>query len=214
MSRSAKDRYAKLCAVPLILILSACSGEDEGGDETASGGQNATGGQSATGGAGASPASGGSEPGAASGGSTSGAGEPEVMKGMTAAHNAVRLAADPSMPELVWDAEVAAVAQAHADALRDDDCAFHHSSSPYGENIYWASGFAIAPSDVVDSWASEEADYDYDSNSCSAVCGHYTQIVWAKSLRLGCGTSICSDNSEIWVCNYDPPGNFNGQPPY
>ena len=66
---------------------------------------------------------------------------------------------------------------------------------------------------VVETWAAELADYDAKKNRCKGVCGHYTQIVWRKSQRLGCGMASCGD-TEVWVCNYDPPGNFLGQRPY
>jgi hypothetical protein len=92
----------------------------------------------------------------------------------------------------------------------------------YGENLYAAAGKSAAPQEVVDSWVSEVADYDYAANSCSGVCGHYTQVVWRSSVRLGCGVAKCSKNSpfsgfndwQLWVCNYDPPGNFIGSRPY
>jgi hypothetical protein len=77
---------------------------------------------------------------------------------------------------------------------------------------------------TVDSWAGERADYDYASNSCAAgeICGHYTQLVWRTSVRLGCAMQICNTGSpfdnapnwELWVCQYSPPGNVNGRRPY
>jgi len=47
-------------------------------------------------------------------------------------------------------------------------------------------------------------------------------VVWRGSARLGCGVAKCSKNSpfsgfpdwQLWVCNYDPPGNYVGQRPY
>ena len=33
-------------------------------------------------------------------------------------------------------------------------------------------------------WAAEVKDYDFDSNGCSGVCGHYTQVVWDESTRV------------------------------
>lgn len=143
------------------------------------------------------------------------------MNGMTAAHNAARASvsppASPAIPPLVWDGGIAAVAQAYA-----ENCVFKHSSNQYGENLFASAGGGTTPQSVVDSWVSEAADYNYASNSCSGVCGHYTQVVWAKTARLGCGMAQCSKNSpfmgfpnwEIWVCNYDPPGNFVGEKPY
>lgn len=145
--------------------------------------------------------------------------EPAAMAGITQLHNDARAAVDPPaaspIPPLLWSAEVAGVAQAHA-----DKCVFEHSGGAYGENLYASTGDS-KPADVVNSWVSEVADYDYASNGCSGVCGHYTQVVWANSQRLGCGVAKCSENSpfggaawEIWVCNYDPPGNWVGEKPY
>lgn len=140
---------------------------------------------------------------------------------MTAAHNAVRAsvspAANPAIPPLVWSQAVAATAQAWA-----DHCKFEHSGGKYGENIYATAGKKATPADVVKSWADEAAHYDYATNGCNDVCGHYTQVVWRNSARLGCGVTNCTTNSpfsgfsdwQFWVCNYDPPGNFNNQKPY
>ncbi|MDI3282626.1 CAP domain-containing protein [Polyangium sp. 15x6] len=153
-----------------------------------------------------------------SGGNTN-AGEPASMQGITEAHNAARASVDPPAPEplppLVWSPELAAVAQAYA-----ENCVWEHSSNDYGENLYASSNSSTAEK-VVSNWVSEKADYIYESNECSAVCGHYTQVVWAKTTKLGCGMAKCSKGSplgggdwEFWVCNYDPPGNFIGQKPY
>ena len=63
---------------------------------------------------------------------------------------------------------------------------------------------------------------DYATNTCSDVCGHYTQIVWRSTGFLGCGIENCTRNSpcgasfpnwSLVVCNYQPRGN-NGQRPY
>jgi hypothetical protein len=180
-----------------------------------------------TGGAGAG-STGSSMTGSTSGGMTGstssgsmGNGEPAAMNGMTAAHNAARASVNPApatpMPPLTWSPDVAAVAQAYA-----EQCVFQHSQGSYGENLYATTGGGT-PQDVVSSWVSEVADYDYASNSCAGgkACGHYTQVVWANSLNLGCGMAFCTVNSpfgsgpwEMWVCNYDPPGNWVGEKPY
>jgi len=119
---------------------------------------------------------------------------------------------------LTWDPALASVAQAYA-----ENCVFEHSGGPYGENLYANTGLT-QPATIVEDWVSEVADYDYASNSCDggAVCGHYTQVVWADSTKLGCGVAVCSQNSPFgsgqdwqnWVCNYDPPGNWVGEQPY
>jgi len=146
------------------------------------------------------------------------------MSGITAAHNSVRANVSPApptpMPAMVWDAAVALDAQAWA-----NNCVWGHGGNPNeGQNIYAAAGFTPSTSDVVTSWANEVADYDYATNTCATgkVCGHYTQVVWASSTKLGCGMAFCTTNSpfsgfpnwNFWVCNYSPPGNYVGQKPY
>lgn len=160
--------------------------------------------------------------GGADGGSSGGGGggqpidgEPTALAGITAAHNQVRSAH--GVADIAWDDELAAVAQAWA-----DNCEWGHNdgrSESYpgyvGENIYGTSGTPTGAA-VTEAWASEEQYYDYDSNSCSDVCGHYTQVVWADSLKLGCAISNCPNlpYPNFVVCNYSPGGNFNGQRPY
>ena len=71
------------------------------------------------------------------------------------------------------------------------------------------------PQGVVDMWMSETAWYHYATNSCDSgqECGHYTQIVWRDTKRVGCAVARGRER-EVWVCNYDPPGNWAGRRPY
>ncbi|MEO0602829.1 MAG: CAP domain-containing protein [Myxococcota bacterium] len=135
------------------------------------------------------------------------------------AHNTVRANAQPPpsppLSPLEWDEQLAEVATSWARG-----CRFVHSEGTgFGENLYVAS-WAASLEEAVDSWASEDAFYDYADNSCSGVCGHYTQIVWRSTERVGCGFADCpvvegvNFGGRLWVCNYDPPGNFVGQKPY
>jgi hypothetical protein len=97
----------------------------------------------------------------------------------------------------------------------------HNPSSGYGENIY-ANSDPSTPAAVVADWMKESQNYNYATNTCSSTCGHYTQVVWRASLRLGCGVTNCTTNSpfgslnggkwQFWVCDYDPPGNSGGRP--
>lgn len=140
--------------------------------------------------------------------------EPENMKGMTLAHNEYRRQL--GIPDLVWDENVAAYAQEWASQLKRKGCILQHRQpNKYGENIAGASGQQLTPKLVVKMWYTEVENYNYSNNSCKPgkVCGHYTQVVWKNSKRLGCGYAYCG-NSEVWVCNYDPPGNYIGEKPY
>ena len=40
----------------------------------------------------------------------------------------------------------------------------------------------------VDSWVAEASHYDYDTNTCDDVCGHYTQVVWRTSTAMSRGS--------------------------
>ena len=142
-------------------------------------------------------------------------------------HNAVRRSPQPApatpLPMLTWSAAAAQIAQAWADG-----CNYQHNAGRgfRGENIA-----ASAPpnrwtlADAVAAWAGEAPDYDYTRNACAPgkQCGHYTQIVWRDTLRVGCAHRTCQSNSpfgpgapawDFWVCDYEPPGNFAGQRPY
>ena len=157
--------------------------------------------------------------------------ETGVMSGMVQAHNDVR--AEHDVQPLAWSDEVAAHARQWAQYLAEENnCQMMHRPRSgqfarlYGENLYWASAILLSngrrrpqqihPAHVVANWAGESKNYSYRENSCAAgkSCGHYTQLVWKGSKTLGCGMAFCEDSSQIWVCNYDPPGNIIGQKPY
>lgn len=151
-------------------------------------------------------------------------GEPAALAGITAAHNSVR--AGVGVGPVFWDGKLAASAQAWANQCVDNDhngLVDHNpnrsSGFPWyvGENLYASTATATAQA-AVTAWAAEAQYYHYASNTCDAgrTCGHYTQIVWANSIRLGCGISTCpalTYRSSI-VCDYGPGGNIVGQWPY
>lgn len=130
---------------------------------------------------------------------------------MLAAHNGVRQAV--GVPSLTWSVELAAFAQQWANTLVARGQFAHRRNSPYGENLYEITGARTTPGEVVEQWVSESKNYRYGSNTCRGVCGHYTQIVWRDTRRVGCAVAGTA-RSEVWVCNYDPPGNWVGKPPY
>lgn len=135
--------------------------------------------------------------------------QPELL----AAHNRVR--AEVGVPPLEWSPQLATVAQRWADGLAASKRFAHRPKSQYGENLFQVIGTTATAGDVVTAWASERRSYDAGRHACraGAVCGHYTQIVWRKTRKMGCGMAQ-SGNRQVWVCNYDPPGNWAGERPY
>ncbi len=133
----------------------------------------------------------------------------------------------------------------YTQALADADQSPHASNFnkdshglPYlgeGENIAWASNtlkyIRTEPVDItvensslenyefaaVDMWANEKAYYDYATNSGNGhTVGHYTQVVWQKTTKVGCGKAKSTTDlgGEHIVCRYQIPGNMSGEKPY
>ncbi|ETW93982.1 MAG: hypothetical protein ETSY1_36870 [Candidatus Entotheonella factor] len=155
--------------------------------------------------------------------------EPRGFEGSVAAHNVWRQAV--GVPNVAWSSTLAATAQEWADYLASTQgkCRMQHrprrgkQARPFGENLYQAFSSPnppqTSPQDVVKAWGDEIENYDANTHTCApgAVCGHYTQVVWRGTQFVGCGKATCQTkgyHSIIWVCNYDPPGNFVGQSPF
>lgn len=147
---------------------------------------------------------------------------------IVAAHNKWR--AKVGVGKLSYSPELEVSAQAWADNLKHTNhCQMRHSSpeGKYGENLFWASAMMwtdgrrelekVPSEKPVDSWGSEIHDYNYEKNSCKPgrMCGHYTQMVWKTSTKVGCAMAVCEDSREqVWVCQYQPAGNWVGRKPY
>ncbi|CAM8960595.1 unnamed protein product [Rhodiola kirilowii] len=126
-------------------------------------------------------------------------------------HNAAR--AEVGVEPLTWDDEVACYAQRYA-YERAEDCGLVHSDGPYGENIAMSTGNFSAMG-AVGMWVDEKAEYDPYSNSCvGGECLHYTQVVWSESTSLGCAKVECNGGGTFITCNYNPPGNYQGERPF
>lgn len=126
---------------------------------------------------------------------------------LLAEHNAVR--ARHCAPPLTWSPKLAAVAQAWAEHLRDHGCGFDHSRSSYGENLAGGTAGTLDAAAIVGMWAEEESAYDFAHGGFSMDTGHFTQVVWRATRQVGCGMATCN-GMDTWVCNYDPPGNMEG----
>lgn len=113
------------------------------------------------------------------------------------------------VPELSWDSEVAATAQTWADHLASNNLFTHDSSSPYGENLFMWVLQQENCLRMTKFWYDEIGVYNFDQPEFTSGAGHFTQIVWRASKRLGCAFAKSSRNVYL-VCRYAPPGNYLG----
>jgi len=84
----------------------------------------------------------------------------------------------------------------------------HSGSKKWGENL--AMGTTMDGKRAVDLWYSEVNKYSYGNNFVPGA-GHFTALVWRSTTSMGVGTAKRNrDKAEIVVCNYYPPGNYQG----
>uniref|UniRef100_A0AC35TNF2 SCP domain-containing protein n=1 Tax=Rhabditophanes sp. KR3021 TaxID=114890 RepID=A0AC35TNF2_9BILA len=109
------------------------------------------------------------------------------------------------------DPVIAASAQKWADYLAFTVKGLQHSSnSPYGENLAYAS--ESIGNRAVQMWYDEVKLYNFNKPGFSGATGHFTQLVWKKSTKVGFGVTVA--NGIVYtVCQYSPPGNYLGQFP-
>ena len=134
------------------------------------------------------------------------------------AHNSERAKA--GMPPLVWDQglETGAAIYARQMALSD---LFQHSDRKarpgIGENLWMGTRGAFSIESMVGGWTSEKRMFVpgvFPAVSRSgdwADVGHYTQIVWPTTQRLGCALGS-NARTDYLVCRYSPAGNIEGTP--
>jgi pathogenesis-related protein 1 len=142
------------------------------------------------------------------------------QRDMVDAHNNTRAAASPTpspaLDPVGWSDRAETLALDWA-----MKCKFEHRpNNTMGENLAIYSTSDVATAEIAALWSDEGTDYDYNANACrGAQCGHYTQMVWRSSVGIGCAVAACEDipgfgAGALWVCNYDPPGNYIGERPY
>jgi len=155
-----------------------------------------------------------------------------LISEFVSAHNNARSGAlnpppSPALPPVSWDpiladsaynylvkCQSAAGSLVDHNANRSSDYVALGGSGYVGENIYAMQGAAATPTAAVALWMGEASSYDYATNSGNA--GHYTQVVWRASVRIGCAIVTCPavKYSNTILCDYSPGGNISGQKPY
>ncbi|GLG92701.1 Venom allergen 5 [Gryllus bimaculatus] len=131
-------------------------------------------------------------------------------------------------PQLAkWDDELANRAQRWADrrVFQHNPCKSSKKYPLVGENLAMQLSFGKPPElfgweKAVSDWYNEVEDWSkslVNKYRFSASTGHYTQLVWANTTKVGCGFCSFTDGkftSHLFVCNYAPGGNVVGTPVY
>jgi len=117
-------------------------------------------------------------------------------------HNTLR--AEHHAPPLIWDDQLANYALNYA-----SKCHFQHSHGSFGENL--AAGYPSV-SAAIHAWYDEHKKYSYAYPAFSFQTGHFTQIIWKSTTKLGCGYVFCNGKNgtpgHYLVCEYSPAGNI------
>merc|ERR1712141_209707 len=116
---------------------------------------------------------------------------------------------------LKLDKKLCSYAKDWAEKLAKTDSFEHRQNQELGENLFcsWSSNpKAKCPGNKpVDSWYSEIKTYKFGSEPTSMGTGHFTQVVWKKSKKMGIAKARTSKGKIIVVANYEPAGNWIGQ---
>ncbi len=139
----------------------------------------------------------------------------KVQSDMLQLHNYYR--ARHSASPLTISQRLNHIAQRYADHLAATG-KFEHSGNKLGdenigENLYmqWISRgkVAVSAKDAAKSWYDEIEHYSFKHPQYSEETGHFTQMIWKSSQKLGVGMALSADGREVYmVTNYYPAGNI------
>ena len=140
---------------------------------------------------------------------------------LLAAHNRERGAA--GIAPLAWDPALAAEAARWGGRLAAEG-AFEHEgdtgeADPQGENLWAGTRGAWSPEEMVGGWIEEQKYFrparfpDNSSTGDFADVGHYTQLMWRETDRVGCALAEGAEE-EVLVCRYRTAGNVVGEVPF
>lgn len=82
-----------------------------------------------------------------------------------------------------WDAALAKTAKAWAKKCKFKHNIYlkmqgkvHPTFNPVGENIWTGTATIFSVDEALSDWFNEVSSYDFNTNSCTGMCGHYTQV--------------------------------------
>ena len=70
----------------------------------------------------------------------------------------------------------------------------------------------LSGTNPTQSWYDEIKDYKYSAPGFAAATGHFTQVVWKGTTKVGFGVGFTADRKRSFVvASYSPPGNYLNQ---
>uniref|UniRef100_A0A3B3BA68 ShKT domain-containing protein n=1 Tax=Oryzias melastigma TaxID=30732 RepID=A0A3B3BA68_ORYME len=71
-----------------------------------------------------------------------------------------------------------------------------------GENLFYSTS-PNSWTSVINAWYKEVSHFTFPNASTNGKpIGHYTQVVWNSSYKVGCGVTLCSNNIYLYGCHY------------
>ena len=122
------------------------------------------------------------------------------------------------MIALAYDQNLEKVAGCWArKCLREHDhCRKTDKFPRVGQNVYGTRACTDDPyKEAVDNWYSEIDSMTMgcmNGYSACVACGHYAQLMWAKTTHVGCAYAVVPGRLCHVFCNYGPGGNIPGHP--
>jgi len=124
--------------------------------------------------------------------------------------------------KLEWSNDLQKEAENYAKYLADKDVFKHSSQKNQGENLYYeyySASVTINPLErASSSWLDEKKDYKYskigDGKNTFSMIGHYTQMIWKNTTKVGLGAYVNKEGKVYVVARYYPAGNMIGKYPY
>jgi uncharacterized protein YkwD len=162
----------------------------------------------------------------------------QEMQTLLDLQNKYRAQTNPPTSALTWDSGLEQKAQSWASYLSSRGCSPQTRPDPHpdtsnpaeagylcppgqsscseadtiGQNIARFQGDKGSAEGCIQGWIIDECKNYYNVPGPGENKGHFSQIMWASTTKVGCANLMCADGTTVWVCDYSPAGNviYNG----
>tara|TARA_B110000027_G_C15989795_1_gene242653 strand:- start:70 stop:579 length:510 start_codon:yes stop_codon:yes gene_type:complete len=124
--------------------------------------------------------------------------------------------------KLEWSNDLQKDAENYAKYLARTETFEHSKGNNQGENLYYeyiSKSITDKPFQRASiGWLVEKKDYEYarigDRKNANKMIGHYTQMIWKETTKVGMGAYVNKNGKIYVVARYYPSGNWDGEFPY